>query len=247
MELKGRVGLVTGGSRGIGRSIALLLAEKGCNVAINFRTQEDKAREVLEEVERRGVSGLLARADVSNYGEVEAMVHKVLDRLGRIDILVNNAGVMGRTVAVEQISDEEWDEVIDVNLKGAFNCCKAVVPVMKRQGGGKIINITSLAGKGGISPPHYGASKGGMIGLTFCLAQQLVKHNILVNAVAPGGIIETDMARDIPREQLDRVISLTPVGRMGRPEEVAHAVVFLAENDYVTGEVVDVNGGRYMD
>jgi 3-oxoacyl-[acyl-carrier protein] reductase len=247
MELKGKVALVTGGSRGIGRAIVLMLADKGCNVAINYIVHEKEAKRVLEHVKQKGVKGMIVKADVANYNEVKSMVDKVIERFGKIDILINNAGIMGSSKLVSEIEDDEWNRVIDVNLKGTFNCCKAAVPYMIKQNGGKIVNISSLAGKGGISPPHYCAAKGGVFGLTFGLAHQLAKYRIFVNAVSPGGIIETDMARGVPEEFKKKIVEMTPVGRLGKPEDIAHAVIFVLENDYVLGEVVDVNGGRYFD
>ena len=242
-----KVALVTGGSRGIGRATVLALAKNGYDVVINYKSSKEKAEEVLNLVKEYGSKGLVIKADVSKYNEVKKMVDKTIKEFGRIDVLVNNAGIMPKHTDLEEISEKEWNEVIDVNLKGAFNCCKAVVPYMIKQKFGRIVNIASLAGKGGISPPHYCASKGGMIALTYSLAYLLAKYNITVNAVAPGGIIETDMAKDMSEEQKQTVMKLTPLGRMGKPEEIAKAVLFLIEDEFVTGEVLDVNGGRYMD
>jgi len=246
VDLRGRVALVTGASRGIGRAIAIALAERGCNVGINFKASYERAREVLEAVKSRGVQGILLQADVSDYNQVKSMVDELIERFGRIDILVNNAGIFTPARSIEEITDEEWDMVMNVNLRGVFYCCKAVVPYMIRQGGGKIVNISSTAGRGGgrASSIPYAASKAGVIGLTYVLAYQLAKYNILVNAVVPGQI-ETDMLREqVPKELLEIQKRETPLGRFGRPEDVAHAVVFLAENDYVTAEVINVCGGR---
>lgn len=240
MELKGKVALVTGASRGIGRAIAVALAKKGCNVIINYARDEENAKKTEEMCRAYGVETLTVRADVSNREEVREMVEKAIEKFGRIDILINNAGILGRTINPREISDEEWDRVLGVNLKGAFIVTQEVLKYMKR---GKIVNIASIAGKdGGTVGAHYAASKGGLIALTFNLARHLAP-NILVNAVAPGPV-ETDMINEEMRERL-RKLSLT--GEIAKPEDIAHAVIFLLENDHITGEVVDVNGGRLMD
>jgi len=240
MELKGKVALVTGASRGIGRAIAVALAKKGCNVIINYARDEENAKKTEEMCRAYGVETLTVRADVSNREEVREMVEKAIEKFGRIDILINNAGILGKTINPREISDEEWDRVLGVNLKGAFIVTQEVLKYMKR---GKIVNIASIAGKdGGTVGAHYAASKGGLIALTFNLARHLAP-NILVNAVAPGPV-ETDMINEEMRERL-RKLSLT--GEIAKPEDIAHAVIFLLENDHITGEVVDVNGGRLMD
>ncbi|HIH72150.1 MAG: 3-oxoacyl-ACP reductase [Thermococcales archaeon 44_46] len=240
MELKGKVALVTGASRGIGRAIAVALAKKGCNVIINYARDEENAKKTEEMCRAYGVETLTVRADVSNREEVREMVEKAIEKFGRIDILINNAGILGKTINPREISDEEWDRVLGVNLKGAFIVTQEVLKYMKR---GKIVNIASIAGKdGGTVGAHYAASKGGLIALTFNLARHLAP-NILVNAVAPGPV-ETDMINEEMRER-PRKLSLT--GEIAKPEDIAHAVIFLLENDHITGEVVDVNGGRLMD
>ncbi|EHR77607.1 3-oxoacyl-ACP reductase [Thermococcus litoralis DSM 5473] len=240
MELKGKVALVTGASRGIGRAIAVALAKKGCNVIINYAKDEENAKKTEEMCRAYGVETLVVRADVSNREEVREMVEKAIQKFGRIDILINNAGILGKTINPIEISDEEWDKVLGVNLKGAFIVTQEVLKYMKK---GKIVNIASIAGKdGGTVGTHYAASKGGLIALTFNLARHLAP-NILVNAVAPGPVA-TDMINEEMRERL-RKLSLT--GEIAKPEDIAHAVIFLLENDHITGEVVDVNGGRLMD
>ncbi|MDK2854265.1 MAG: 3-oxoacyl-[acyl-carrier protein] reductase [Thermococcaceae archaeon] len=240
MELKGKVALVTGASRGIGRAIAVALAKKGCNVIINYVRDEENAKKTEEMCRAYGVETLVVRADVSDREEVRAMVEKAIQKFGRIDILINNAGILGKTINPIEISDEEWDKVLGVNLKGAFIVTQEVLKYMKK---GKIVNIASIAGKdGGTVGTHYAASKGGLIALTFNLARHLAP-NILVNAVAPGPVA-TDMINEEMRERL-RKLSLT--GEIAKPEDIAHAVIFLLENDHITGEVVDVNGGRLMD
>jgi len=242
MELKGKVALVTGASRGIGRAITVSLSQKGCNVAINYSKDVEGAKKTEELCKAHGVETLVVKADVSNRSEVRNMVEKIITKFGRIDILVNNAGILGKTSNPMEITDDDWDRVLNVNLKGAFIVSQEVLKYMKR---GKIINIASIAGKGEISPhvgAHYSASKGGLIALTFNLARHLAPH-ILVNAVAPGSV-ETELIEDADKESLKK---LTLTGKIAKPEDIAHAVIFLLENDQITGEIIDVNGGRLMD
>ncbi|MBC7109786.1 MAG: 3-oxoacyl-ACP reductase FabG [Archaeoglobi archaeon] len=238
MNLEGKVALVTGASRGIGKAIAIKLAEKGCRVAINYRKNEEEARRTLEEVEKFS-QGILIKADVGNRDEVRRMVEEVVETFGGIDILVNNAGILGWSRSIRDISDEEWREVMRVNLDSMFIVTQEVLRFMKK---GKIVNISSVAGRnGGTVGAHYAASKSGIIGLTFALARELAP-DILVSAVAPGPV-ETDI---IDEESRRRLAELSLVKRVAKPEEVAHAVIFLLENDYMTGVVVDINAGRYM-
>ncbi len=247
LEIKGKIALVTGASRGIGKAIALKLAEKGAKIAVNYKTNKELAEKVVKEIEEQGGEARAYRADVADYNQVKKMVEEILKDFGTIHILVNNAGVIAKTFSVMEISDEEWDTILNTNLKGAFNCIKAVAPIMIKNGEGKIINISSVAGKmGGTVGPAYAASKAGLIGLTFSVAQELLPHNITVNAIAPGPI-ETEMIAKLPEERKKKILSRVPMGRFGTPEEVAKTVTFLIENDYITGEVIDVNGGYYMD
>ncbi|AIF70083.1 3-oxoacyl-ACP reductase [Palaeococcus pacificus DY20341] len=240
MELKGKVALVTGASRGIGRAIAVALAQKGANVAINYAHDEEGAKMTGELCKAYGVEVLLVKADVSKREEVRGMVSNILEKFGRIDILVNNAGILGKNINPLEITDEDWDRVLSVNLKGAFIVTQEVLKHMKK---GKIVNIASIAGKdGGTVGAHYAASKGGLIALTFNLARHLAP-DILVNAVAPGPV-DTDLISPKIKEKL-RKLSLTE--KIAKPEEIAHAVIFLLENDHITGELIDVNGGRLMD
>ncbi|WP_456321485.1 SDR family NAD(P)-dependent oxidoreductase [Palaeococcus sp. (in: euryarchaeotes)] len=240
MDLKEKVVLVTGASRGIGRAIAVALAQKGARVVINYAHDEGGAKETERLCRRHGVETLLVKADVSKRGEVGAMVSKIVERFGRIDVLINNAGILGDAIKPTDITDEEWDAVLNVNLKGAFITTQEVLKHMKR---GKIVNIASIAGKdGGTVGAHYAASKGGLIALTFNLARHLAP-NILVNAVAPGPV-DTDLITSEIKEKL-KGLSLT--GEIAKPEDIAHAVIFLLENDHITGELIDVNGGRLMD
>ncbi|WP_324736589.1 3-oxoacyl-ACP reductase family protein [Thermococcus sp. SY098] len=240
MELAGKVALVTGASRGIGRAIAVALAQKGANVVINYVRNEEEAERTEELCKEYGVETLVVKADVSNKEEVRKMVERVIKKFGRIDILVNNAGILGNSINPMEITEEEWDKVISINLKGAFLVIQEVLRYMKK---GKIVNIASIAGKnGGTVGAHYAASKGGLIALTFNLARHLAP-NILVNAVAPGPV-DTEL---IPPEIKEKLRKLSLTGEIAKPEDVAHAVIFLLENDHITGELIDVNGGRLMD
>jgi len=247
MKLKNKVVLITGSSRGIGKAIALRLAMEGANIAVNYLKNRDKAEKVAAEARKYGVEARTYRADVSNYQQVEEMVRKIVEDFNTIHILVNNAGIIPQHYSIFDIPLEEWEKILAVNLTGVFNCTKAVVPVMIKNREGKIINISSVAGKmGGTVGPHYAASKAGIIGMTFSLAQELLKYNITVNAIAPGPI-ETEMVQSISEERRKIILSRVPMGRFGKTEEVAEAVIFLIKCDYVTGEVIDINGGYYMD
>ena len=242
MEIKGKNAIVTGGSRGIGRVIALELAKRGANVGINYVTNETKARETLTEIERFGVKGILLKGDVSRIEEVKNFVKKFVDEFKRIDILINNAGILSKNINFLDVSEEEWDKIIDVNLKGTFLVTKEALPFMPD--GGKIINMSSIAGKmGGTVGAHYAASKAGVIGFTFALGSELAKRRITVNAIAPGPV-DTELITEEIKERLSKV---TPLGRIATPEEIAKTAIFLIENDFVDGEVIDVNGARYMD
>ena len=240
MDINNKIALVTGGGRGIGQAISIMLAERGADIAINYHFDKKQAEYTAEEIRKHGCKAHLYRADVSEYTEVEKMVESILEDFGSIDILVNNAGTSGENYLLSKITNDEWHLVIDVNLSSMFNCCKVVVPHMTK---GKIVNISSIAGKmGGTIGCHYAASKAGVIGLTFSLAIELAP-DITVNAVAPGPV-DTDLLSPQVKKKLSQ---MTPFGRIAKPEEIAHAVIFLLENDYVSGEVIDVNAGRYMD
>ncbi len=239
MELEGKIALVTGGSRGIGKAIVNALSEKGVRVAFFYHSAEDRAREVASLV-----GALAVRCDVSAANSVREGVSMVKEKLGNIQILVNNAGVVGRNTKLLDTDEDDWDNVLSINLKGAYLVSREVVPQMIESREGKIVNISSIAGKnGGTVGVHYAASKSGLIGLTFALASELAKYNILVNAVAPGPV-DTELLSDEVKKKL---AELSMLKRIATPEEIAHTVLYLIENDYVTGEVVDVNGGRYMD
>jgi len=247
VKIKNRVAFITGSSRGIGKSIALRLAKEGANVAINYLKNREKAEKVAMEARKYGVEAKVYQADVSNYQQVEDMVRKIVEDFNTIHILVNNAGIILQHYSIFDIPLEEWEKILAVDLTGVFNCTKAVVPVMIKNGEGKIINISSVAGKmGGTVGPHYAASKAGIIGMTFSLTQELLKYNITVKAIASGPI-ETEMVQNISEERRKIILSRVPMGRFGKTEEVAEAVIFLIKCDYVTGEVIDINGGYYMD
>jgi 3-oxoacyl-[acyl-carrier protein] reductase len=242
MQLKGKNAIVTGGGRNIGRAISIALANKGANVAINFHKDDEKAQETVKKLEEIGVKSLKIQADVRDFNQVKNMVDIVKKSFGSIDILVNNAGISGQNSALEKIDIKEWKDVIDVNLTGVFNCCKGVEAEVKKNNG-KIVNISSISGKmGGTIGCHYAASKAGVIGLTFALATEFAPQ-ATVNAVAPGPV-DTELLSPETKKKLS---NLTPFGRIAKPEEIAHTVIYLLENDYVSGEVIDVNAGRYMD
>ncbi|MCD6369934.1 MAG: 3-oxoacyl-ACP reductase FabG [Thermoplasmata archaeon] len=239
MELKDKIALVTGGDRGIGRAIVLELAKRGCNVIINYHRNSSEAERTKRDAESYRVRAWLLRFDVSNRQEVRRALSSLSSKIDEINVLINNAGILGDHFTLEEIDDEEWDRVININLKGAFIMTQEVLKYMKR---GKIVNISSIVGRnGGTVGVHYAASKAGLIGLTFSLARQLAP-NILVNAVAPGPV-DTSL---IPEEKKKSLRKLSLLDRIASPEEIAHAVIFLIENDYITGSVVNMNGGRYM-
>lgn len=244
MSLQGKVALVTGGSRGIGRQIVLTLARAGAAVVINYQKNRDAAEAVLREVRELGAEGMLYQADVTQLPECEKMVKATLDQFGRIDILINNAGIR-RDNILALMKVEDWEVVVDTNLKGVFNCCKAVIrPLLRQKSGGKIINIASIAGVAGNSgQANYAAAKAGVIAFTKTLAKELGKRGITVNAVAPG-FIETDMTESLPLQLKEMVLPRIALERFGRPEDVAEAVLFLAEGaHYITGSVIMVDGG----
>ena len=249
MTLEGRVALVTGAGRGIGRAIALAFAREKTHVVINDICPRDELEKVAREVSVSGVRSLAIHADVSQSEQVRDMIGQVQEKFQRLDILVNNAGIIRRGT-IESVTEEDWDQVIRINLKGTFNCCKAVVEIMKRQNTGKIINVSSVAGKMGdiTSAPGYGPSKAAIDALTKTLALQLAQYGINVNAVAPHAI-ETEMSAQWSEEKRKSIIEAIPLKRLGRPEDVAEAVLFLASDkaNFITGEILDVNGGFLMD
>ena len=248
MRFKDRVAIVTGAARGIGKAIALCFIKEGARVAL-VDVEKERLRILSEEAENRGGQAIALSCDITQSSEVRAMVDGVHKRFGRIDILVNNAGIIRRGT-IETVTEEDWDQVIAVNLKGTFNCCKAVVEIMKQQGYGKIVNISSIAGKVGdiTSAPGYGSSKAAVDALTKTLARQLAPCGITVNAVSPHAI-ETEMSAQWSEERRKEIIASIPLGRLGKPEDVAEAVLFLVSDSasFITGEILDVNGGALMD
>jgi 3-oxoacyl-[acyl-carrier protein] reductase len=242
MEIvKGKLALVTGGNRGIGAAVARALANAGADVAINFRARSQEAEKVCAEIRDLGRRTLALQADVSKSEQVKKMVAQTEQELGAVQILVNNAGMM-RPRKPEEITEADWDEHINVNLKSAFLVTQAVLPQMRAQRWGRIINISSVAAQvGGLVGPHYAAAKAGMLGLTRAYASVLAKEGITANAVCPA-LIDTEMVRANPRA----TPSLIPIGRFGTADEVASVVLMLAENAYMTGQTVNANGGWYM-
>jgi 3-oxoacyl-[acyl-carrier protein] reductase len=248
VKLNDRIVIVTGGARGIGKAIALAFIREGAKLAL-----VDVDKGILEaaknEIKRNREEIIAIPCDITRSSEVKTMVDRVRNAFGRIDILVNNAGIIRRGT-IETVTEEDWDRVIEVNLKGTFNCCKAVVETMKSQKYGKIVNISSIAGKMGdiTSAPGYGPSKAGIDALTKTLARQLAQYGINVNGVAPHAI-ETEMSAQWSEERRKEIIASIPLGRLGKPEDVANAVLFLASDEasFITGEILDVNGGALMD
>jgi len=247
LGLEGKSAIVTGGSMGIGTAVALALAREGCDVAINYRRHDAEAKQVVRDIEEMGRRGLAIKADVASYADAESMVRTVVAEFGRLDILICNAGVNWDGV-IWKMTEEQWDTVINVNLKGYFNYNKAAAMVFKDQKGGKIVNISSINGiRGRFAQANYAASKGGEIALSKTLAKELGKFNVNVNVVAPG-LVMTDMAKGMPLEALNRSTNETVLGRIATPEECADVVVFLCSDRarHVTGEVIKVDGGQYI-
>ncbi len=244
MNFTDKVAVVTGSSRGIGRAIALRLAEGGAKVVVNFRDSEATANQVVEEIRAAGEEAVAVRADVSQPAEAQALIDAAMKAFGRVDILVNNAGTTRDTLLM-RMSEEDWDVVIDTNLKGTFNCIRAVSRQMIRQRFGRIVNITSVAGiAGNAGQANYASAKAGIIGLTKTVAKELGSRGITCNAVAPG-LVPTDLTASLPQELVQLAIERTPLGRTGTAEDMAAAVAFLAsdEANFITGQVLAVDGG----
>ncbi|MGC1188062.1 MAG: 3-oxoacyl-ACP reductase family protein [Candidatus Acidiferrales bacterium] len=240
-NLEGKVALVTGSSRGIGRAIALALAKAGANIVVNFGSRAAEAAIVELEIRRMGRLCVSIQADVSSAGEVERLVKASEERLGPIDILINNAGI-SRPQPAEEITEKDWDQTIGANLKSCFLMTQAVLPGMRARKWGRIVNLSSVAAQvGGVVGPHYAASKAGILGLTHFYAQLLAKEGITANAIAPA-LVETEMVTANPNARPDRI----PIGRFGLPEEVAEVATMLAGNAYITGQTINVNGGWVM-
>ena len=240
-DLTGKVALVTGANRGIGRAIALALADCGIDVAVNFRVRQREAEEVQSQIKAIGQRSMIFGADVSASGEVSLMIETVEKELGPIGVLVNNAGI-ARAEPVDTVTEQSWDEVLACNLRSQFLLIQAVLPAMRTQRWGRIINLSSVAAQlGGVVGPHYAASKAGILGLTHYYAALLAKEGITVNAIAPA-LISTEMVANMP----DAGPRLIPIGRFGTPEEVADVALMIVRNSYITGQTINVNGGWYM-
>jgi 3-oxoacyl-[acyl-carrier protein] reductase len=244
MDFTGKVAVVTGSSRGIGRAIALRLAHEGARVVVNYRSNAAAADEVTGQIKTSNGEALAFQADVSDVAQAQALIGTAIKSFGRIDILVNNAGTT-RDTLIMRMSEEDWDVVIDTNLKGSFNCIKAVSRQMMRQRYGRIVNITSVSGlAGNAGQANYASAKAGLVGLTKTVAKELGSRGITCNAVAPG-YVPTDLTASLPEELIQEVVKRTPLGRMGTPEDLAAAVAFLASDEagFITGQILAVDGG----
>ena len=247
MSEQKRAAIVTGGSRGIGRAVCLALAEQGVNVVVNYAGSAAAAEETAALCREKGVEAVAVQGSVADAAQVDALFEKAVETFGRVDILVNNAGITKDNLIV-RISEEDFDAVIDTNLKGVFLCCKKAARLMMRQKWGRIINVSSVVGlRGNAGQANYSASKAGVIGLTKSLAKELSSRHITVNAVAPG-FIDTDMTRVLPENARTAILSQVPLGTFGQPEDVARTVAFFAaeESGYITGQVLCVDGGMAM-
>ena len=247
MGLTGKTAVVTGGSRGIGRAICLELAKQGANVVVNYSGSEDKAKQVVSEIEELGAKAIAVQANVAHSDAVDLMMKQAIEVFGTLDILVNNAGIT-RDNLLMRMKEQEWDDVVDTNLKGVFLCTKAVTRQMMKQRAGRIINISSIVGvAGNPGQANYVAAKAGVIGLTKTCAQELASRNILVNAIAPG-FITTEMTDSLPEELKEAMLKQIPLAKLGQPEDVAKAVVFFASDqaNYITGQTLHIDGGLVM-
>lgn len=244
---KVRTAIVTGGSRGIGKAIALELASKGINIVLNYRNSEEEANKVEKEIKELGVEVITVKADISNIDDVQNLVNKAKEKFGFIDIMVNNAGITKDSLIL-RMKEEDFNSVVDVNMKGVFNCLKCITPVMIKQKSGKIINMASVVGiVGNAGQVNYAASKAGVIGMTKSLAKEIGSRGITVNAVAPG-FIETDMTDNLSEKYKEELKKSIPLKKLGKVEDVANLVAFLASEDadYITGQVINVDGGMVI-
>ncbi len=245
--LKNRTAIVTGGSRGIGKAIALELAKRGAKVVVNYAASKKAAEEVIRQIKSSGGDALAVQADVSDITQASDLIKAAIEKFDKIDILVNNAGIT-RDKLIMMMTEKEWDDVQDINLKGTFNCSKAAVKHMMRKRYGRIINISSVAGQmGNAGQTNYSASKAGQIGFTKALAREIAPRNITVNAIAPG-YVETDIMDGLPDEIREGLLNMIPLGRKCEPEEIAYAVAFLASDEagYITGQCLAIDGGMSM-
>lgn len=244
-KLLGKVAIVTGGSRGIGSTIAKELAAQGANVVINYNSSKEAAQSVIDEIGYLGGKAIMCQANVANMEEAQYLIEQTRSTFGKVDILVNNAGIT-RDRTFRNMSQEEWYEIINVNLNSVYHTTSAVINTMIEQKFGRIINISSIIGQaGGFGQTNYAASKAGLIGFTKSLALETAKNGVTVNAVCPG-YIETDMFAAVPNSVMEQIISKIPMKRLGSTNEVAEAVLFLANSSYITGQSINVNGGMYM-
>jgi NAD(P)-dependent dehydrogenase (short-subunit alcohol dehydrogenase family) len=245
-RLDGKVALVTGASRGIGRAIALELVREGAKVALNYQSSDARAQEVADAIAKLGGTCLIAKADVADPQAARAMVKRVVGHFGRLDILVNNAGIT-RDKSLRKMTDEDWLAVVQTNLNAVFFCTSAAIPAMIEQNYGRIINLSSMNGQtSGFGQANYGASKGGIIAFTKTAALELARFNITVNAICPGFTM-TDMLSKVPEDVQNQIKTKIPAGRFGTPDDMAKAVTFLVEGgDYITGQQININGGAYM-
>ncbi|MGH8428199.1 MAG: 3-oxoacyl-[acyl-carrier-protein] reductase [Gammaproteobacteria bacterium] len=245
-DLKDKIAIVTGASRGIGREIALQLAARGATVIVNYRSSEHEAQEVAAAIQAAGAKAVVMQADVCKTPEARGMIHEVHETYGRVDILVNNAGIT-RDKTIKHMTDEDWYDVLTTNLGSVYACCTAVFPIMMEQNYGRIVNITSFVGQAGnFGQANYAASKAGIIAFTKTAAMEMAKYGVTVNCIAPG-FTDTDMLRTVPENIREKILARIPMRRFGQPAEIARAVAFvIAEGDYITGQQINVNGGVYM-
>ncbi len=246
-SLPNKVAVVTGGSRGIGRAIAIELAKRGASIIVNYNSNGKAAQEVVMEIMQAGGKAAALPGNVANVEDAQNLIKGAIEKFGQIDILVNNAGIT-KDMLIMMMSEESWDAVMDTNLKGTFNCAKAAVRFMMKARTGRIINITSVSGQiGNAGQTNYSASKAGQIGFTKALAREVASRNITVNAIA-AGYVDTEIWANVPEEARDSFVKMIPLGRKGTPEEIAYAVAFLASDEaaYITGQTLAVDGGMAM-
>jgi len=245
-RLNGKTALVTGASRGIGRATAIELAREGAKVAVNYQSNDERAKEVAYDIGKFGGTCVLAKANIGDPKEARAMVKRIADQFTHLDVLVNNAGIT-RDKLLNKMTDEDWLEVIQTNLNAMFFCTSAAIPIMTAQSYGRIINISSMNGQtGAVGQANYSASKGGIIAFTRTAALELAKSNITVNCIAPG-FTETDMFAKVPANLQAQIRGRIPLNRFAQPEEIGRAVIYLvADGDYITGQQININGGAYM-